>query len=143
MAFVTIEDTKGLLEVVVFADVFEASRQHLAADTAVLVEGTLDKGEETSKVIAKSISLLKKGAGNGEGAVYIELADRDIPEERIAGLRRLIRDYRGKSRVFLRVGNREEGYVTISLSEQMGVDPTNGFIAAVRELFVGGSVTVE
>ncbi len=142
MAFVTIEDTKGLLEVVVFADVFEASRQHLGADTAVLVEGTLDKGEETSKVIAKSISPLKKGAGNGGGGVYIELFDRDIPEERIAGLRRLIQEHRGKSRVFLRVGNREEGYVTISLSEEMGVDPTNGFIAAVRDLFAGGSVTV-
>jgi DNA polymerase-3 subunit alpha len=142
MAFVTIEDLKGLLEVVVFADVFNEARQLLVADTPILVEGTLDKGEESSKVLARKITPLTKGGDNGNASLFIRVADRDIPEDRMVALRELIEKHRGKTRVFFSVGDENGGYVTISLPEQMRVEPSGGFVAAVRELFGDSSVTM-
>ncbi|MBN2225700.1 MAG: DNA polymerase III subunit alpha [Deltaproteobacteria bacterium] len=141
MAFVTLEDTKGLVETVVFADTFAESREYLAEDTPILMEGNLDKGEESAKVIVRKITPLSKVPQNGGRSVYIEVNDLDLPEERIAALRELIEKNRGGSRVFLRICNAHE-CVTISLPEKLTVDPTDGFIKAVGEIFYDGSVNL-
>ncbi len=142
MAFVTVEDTKGLVETVVFADIFAESRERLAVDTPILVEGTLDRGEESVKVIVRKISLLAKRTQNGGRSVYIEVNDLEVSEERIVALRELIEKNRGPSRVFLRICNGHEGCVTISLPEQLRVNPTDGFLKSVGELFSDGSVNL-
>ncbi len=142
MAFVTLEDTKGLVETVVFADTFAESREYLVGDIPILMEGNLDKGEESVKVLVRKITPLSKVPQNGARSVYIEVNDLDLPEERIAALRRLIEENRGSSRVFLRICNEHEGCVTISLPEQLTVDPTDGFIKAVGQLFYDGSINL-
>jgi DNA polymerase-3 subunit alpha len=142
MAFVTLEDTKGLVETVVFADTFAESREYLVGDIPILMEGNLDKGEESVKVLVRKITPLSKVPQNGARSVYIEVNDLDLPEERIAALRRLIEENRGSSRVFLRICNEHEGCVTISLPEQLTVDPTDGFIKAVGQLFYNGSINL-
>ncbi len=141
MAFVTLEDTKGLVETVVFADTFMESREYLSADTPILVEGTIDKGEESVKVIVRKITPLAKVPQNGGRSVYIQVNDLDLPEERIAALRELIEKNRGACHVFLRICDEHE-CVTISLPERLTVDPTDGFIEAVGELFSDGSVNL-
>jgi DNA polymerase-3 subunit alpha len=141
MAFVTLEDTKGLVETVVFADTFAESRQYLSADTPILMEGNLDKGEESVKIIVRKITPLSKVPQNGGRSVYIEVNDLDLPEEQIAALRQLIETNRGTCRVFLRICSARE-CITISLPEKLTVDPTDGFIKAVGELFHDGSVKV-
>jgi len=142
MAFVTLEDTKGLVETVVFADGFAESSEYLSADTPILMEGNLDKGEESVKVLVRKITPLAKVPQNGARSVYIEVNDLDLPEDRIVALRRLIEENRGACRVFLRICSQQEGCVTISLPEQLMVDPTDGFMTAVGELFHGGSVNL-
>jgi DNA polymerase-3 subunit alpha len=142
MAFVTLEDTKGLVETVVFADTFAESREYLAADTPILVEGTLDRGEESVKVIVRKISPLTKTPQNGGRSVYIEVDDLEVSEDRIVALRELIERNRGGCRVFLRICSGHEGCVTISLPERLRVNPTDGFLRSVGELFYDGSVNL-
>ena len=142
MAFVTLEDTKGLIETVVFADIFAESRELLAVDTPILMEGSIDRGEESVKVIVRKISSLTKIPQNGGRSVYIEVNDLEVPEERIVALRELIEKNRGACRVFLRICNGQEACVTIMLPEQLRVNPTDGFLRLVGELFYDGSVNL-
>jgi len=141
MAFVTLEDTKGLVETVVFADTYAECREYLSGDIPILMEGNLDKGEESVKVIVRKIRPLSKVPQNGGRSVYIEVNNLDLPEERMAALKQLIEKNHGASRVFLRICNGQE-CVTISLPEKLTVDPTDGFIKAVGELFYDGSVNL-
>ena len=56
MAFLSVEDLYGQIEVVVFARTFEAYRQNLEEDRIVVIRGKLDLAEEGSpKLLAESV----------------------------------------------------------------------------------------
>ncbi|MFQ5421539.1 MAG: DNA polymerase III subunit alpha, partial [Anaerolineae bacterium] len=57
MAFVTIEDTQGALEVIVFPKTYAAHRHLLTPDSLILVAGKVDvREEDRPKILADSIS---------------------------------------------------------------------------------------
>jgi len=55
MAFVTLEDPDGHLDVVVFSDVYNTCRELLEGDSILVVGGTLSADEEEPKFIAETI----------------------------------------------------------------------------------------
>jgi DNA polymerase-3 subunit alpha len=60
MAFVTVEDFYGVVEVVVFADLFERSRQLIRTDAVLLARGRVSTREnEKPKLIASEIAQLE------------------------------------------------------------------------------------
>ena len=60
MAFVTLEDQTGSVEVLIFPSVFKESEFEIFPDAPILVEGTLDKSKEVVKIKASSITPLEK-----------------------------------------------------------------------------------
>lgn len=59
MAFVTIEDYLGEIEIIVFPNLYRKVAEHLLADTAVYITGTLSSREEESvKLLAQQIQPL-------------------------------------------------------------------------------------
>ncbi|MEA4908724.1 MAG: DNA polymerase III subunit alpha [Anaerolineaceae bacterium] len=60
MAFLTLEDLEGLLDVVIFPAVYRRARADLAANRPLLIEGTIeiDEGSEEPLLRAEKISLL-------------------------------------------------------------------------------------
>lgn len=55
MAFVTLEDNKGSLEVIVFSDVYKNAVSYINSDIPILIKGKVDKDEENIKVIANAV----------------------------------------------------------------------------------------
>ncbi|MBN1572309.1 MAG: DNA polymerase III subunit alpha [Deltaproteobacteria bacterium] len=143
MAFLTLEDMKGFIEVVVFSDLYQKSIQLMEDDVPILVGGVLDRGDETSKVLAKEILSLKDAPIRGEKKVFIEMDNLSVPAEDIERLKQIMERHRGRSRVFLLVRDSDSGSITLSLPGSLGVDPSNDFINEVKTLFSGGSVWLD
>lgn len=60
MAFVTLEDFYGVLDVIVFADLFERSREHLRPDAMLLLRGKVNTREgEKPKIIGDQVTPLE------------------------------------------------------------------------------------
>ncbi len=142
MAFVTLEDMKGVVEVIVFSDVYNKSKDLLIDENPVLVEGVLDRGEDTNKVIARGIYPLREVSINNDKRIYIDIKDPDIPKEPIEKLKELVFENRGKSQVFFRIYDNDGGFITMSLPKEMGIDPTPDLIDEIRTLFSGSTVKV-
>ncbi len=142
MAFLTLEDMKGFIEVVVFPELFLKSNPLFDEDAPILVGGDLDKTDEGCKIIAKEIFLLKDAPIRTEKKIYIEMNDLAVPTESIEKLRKIIERYRGKSRVFILVKSNNNGSITLSLPGNMGVNPNDVFLNEVKALFQDGSVWV-
>ncbi len=65
MAFATIEDLTGSVEVIIFPITFEKYRNLLEEDSKILIEGRIDyKEDEPPKIIAESIKPLTHRKGN-------------------------------------------------------------------------------
>ncbi|MBN1883152.1 MAG: DNA polymerase III subunit alpha [Deltaproteobacteria bacterium] len=143
MAFVTLEDLKGMVEVIVFSDVFNEYRDLLVEDNPVLLTGTVDRGEESSKVIASGVAPLSSvRATPASRTVYIDVHDLSLSTDCIERLKGVIDNNRGEVPVMLRLFDNNDGFITINLKNAMGVDPSEEFITQVGELFSERAVTV-
>src|SRR4030043_2099168 len=58
MAYFTLEDPEGNIEVIVFPDLYRASQTLLQKDNLLLVKGTVDKTEKGTKIVSTEISRL-------------------------------------------------------------------------------------
>ncbi len=62
MAFISLEDAFGEIEVLVFPKTYEKLNRMLLVDTAVVVNGQLSLSEELPKILCSNISLLEENA---------------------------------------------------------------------------------
>lgn len=60
MAFVTIEDFTGSIEIILFPRVFSQVRSTLSQDSVVVVKGRVQEQEETRRIIGESVRLLER-----------------------------------------------------------------------------------
>jgi len=78
MAFVTVEDLYGQVEVVVFPNVYEECSRFLENDSQVWVEGRINlKEDEQAKILANQIKPMVPGqsSGNGNGGQAVREED--------------------------------------------------------------------
>jgi len=73
MAFVTVEDLYGQMEVIVFPNVYERYARYLSNDSQIIVEGRISvKEDEQPKILADRINSLESVKNNG---IYSNHAD--------------------------------------------------------------------
>ncbi|MSO46528.1 MAG: DNA polymerase III subunit alpha [Thermoleophilia bacterium] len=94
MAFVQLEDTTGVVEVVVFAKAFTAARPLLEQDRIVIVKGRVDqRGGGETKLVA--FEVIEFDAVAIIGIVRIAVDARNAPADAIERLRRICEEYHG------------------------------------------------
>lgn len=94
MAFVQLEDTTGMVEVVVFSKAFTAARPLLEQDRIVIVKGRVDqRGGGETKLVA--FEVMEFDAVAVIGIVRIAVDARNAPADAIERLRRICEEYHG------------------------------------------------
>jgi len=97
MAFLTLEDLTGSMEVVVFSDLYEKHQELLQEDRVVIVKGKTDvKEEEEVKLIGEAITPLPKEPKQ----IFIKIT-RDQNREVLINLRQILHQQRGELPVYL------------------------------------------
>ena len=124
MAFITIEDLYGTIEVVVFPKVYNRLHNYLVKNTPVLVSGRASISEEEGKIICDDIVLLdslKKKDEALKKEIWLLFDDMDSFKERQPSLNRIIRDYPGYSNVYIQL-RAEKKAVKLVYTAEAGCD---------------------
>ncbi len=126
MAFLTLEDFSGRVEIVVFPDVFDEYAESLRDEEVLLVRGRVShRGDEPS---IKAESFREPGA---MGRVYIR-ADAALEDpEKMEQLRCLLGGNRGESPVFLCFSDRD---CVVRAGPRFNVAPRTGLGSAVESI---------
>jgi DNA polymerase-3 subunit alpha len=105
MAYITIEDLKGSVTVIFFADIYKKAFGLLHGEEPVLIKGTIDAGEEGVKVIASELSALGNASEKpfNEAHFYIDVSHTS--SELITELNKLLHNHRGKYEGFIHIIN--------------------------------------
>src|SRR5437879_9836352 len=113
MAFLTLEDMSGTVEVTVFPETFKASAELLRGREPVLVRGRIDDADKGRVVLAEDIRLLDAAlAADGRGAakttsepnaVRVRVRPGADLQEAIAALRAICTSHPGSVPVFVHV----------------------------------------
>jgi DNA polymerase-3 subunit alpha len=123
MAFVTVEDLHGSIEATVFSSVYAEVRELLVDDAAILIQGRIQRDENSVKMLADSIIPLGRAEELWSASIHFNLeidrTDRKILER----LNGILKRHPGSCRGFvnLRMGGRSQ--TVIELPEHLKINP--------------------
>ncbi|MEY8427220.1 DNA polymerase III subunit alpha [Lachnospiraceae bacterium 46-15] len=136
MAFITLEDLVGAVEVVIFPKVYERFRNLLEEDSKVFVRGRVSGEEEKdSKLICDKIWSFS----DIPRELWVQFADMESFEKQESDLYGYIREEEGKDRVVIYVRNPRQ---VKRLSENWGITISDELLHGLRERFGEANVKV-
>ena len=112
MAFITLEDMFGQIEVVVFPKVFDVCRGFLEKNRGILVRGRASISEEEGKILADEIisfDRLQREYEEEKQEVWILVQNHEAFQEIRSQLIGILRENPGKSRVFVQLKEEKQG----------------------------------
>ncbi|MDO8503121.1 MAG: DNA polymerase III subunit alpha [bacterium] len=108
MAFLTLEDDTGTIELVVFPTIFAETRRYWMGSQALIVEGKVDNREESLSLIVDSVETVEesrqKSKSKAEDRVILRIPRGTDPKKLVA-LNQLLQKSRGASRLKIIVQN--------------------------------------
>ena len=135
MAFITLEDLSGSVEVIVFPEVYSAAMEFIKGEDPLLVSGELDVGEEACKILATEISLLRDVKETLAKLVHIRLTTPGLDELQMRQLKGIVQRYRGHCDVQLHITIPNRSETVINLPDQLRMAATDEAMADAEKLF--------
>jgi DNA polymerase-3 subunit alpha len=143
MAFLTLEDMKGRVELTLFPALFQTVRPYVRVDLPVLIEGVMDKSEERVKVKVSSLVPLDDAKADRRSTVHVTLPIPDLSKDQLVRLKEILETNRGKSTVMLHLAaGATDSEVIIALPPDLNVEPSEAMRKSVRGLCTGATVEV-
>ena len=132
MAFVTLEDFSGSVELILFSDCYEKSREHVLVDQMVLVMGRVSTREgEAPKILCSELLPLEKLTERFNCQLVIKI-DESCSDKAIEEALGTLEGFRGGTPVLLAAGhNGSEVYIR---SNKYAVNPDFELLNRLKEL---------
>jgi DNA polymerase III subunit alpha len=107
MAYITLEDLYGSMNIICFADIYQRSKDLLKGDEPLLLKGQLDVSEENVKIIANDITALQDAPDiSPYSSVHFQVETQNIAsEDYILQIKYLADKYKGQSDGFIHLLN--------------------------------------
>ena len=136
MAFVTIEDLYGTIEVLVFPKLYEKYRQIIAEDNKVFITGRVTSGgEENAKMICETITLFSDKSSE----LWIRFENKEEYEEKYPQLLENIKLSNGKDKIVIYL-NQEKAKKILPASCNVNADQQ--FLWKMQALFGENNVRI-
>lgn len=139
MAFITIEDLFGMMEIIIFPNVFEKMEYFLENDRPVIIDGTLSLSETEGKILCRKIKFLdnendiKKAS---DKKLWLRVT-REIMEVKIL---ELLKDNKGITEVIIYNSDTKE---KMKLNKSYNVNISNDLVSILKTTLGKGSVVIK
>jgi DNA polymerase-3 subunit alpha len=132
MAFATVEDFVGKVELIIFSDCYEKSRTYIAEDNIIMVTGRVStREEEAPKIIAGDIFPLESLSERYNCQLVIKL-DEEISDRKLSAIQGILEKSDGKTPViFAARRNGEEYYIR---SRRLSIKPETKLLLKLKEM---------
>ncbi len=133
MAYLQLEDLEGVLEVIVFPEVFQLSQDALSCEGPVFLVGRVEAEDKTTKVIATEIFRMENVRERLARSVHFQIHTDEMTPADILDLRKMLERNAGEKRGFLHLVREGEYEAVLALPEAYGIAPS---LTLARELRV-------
>jgi DNA polymerase-3 subunit alpha len=139
MAYVTLEDMKGSIELIVFGDMFKKYSTVLQSGEPVMVTGTVDAGDENCKIIPSEILPLKEAIENPHSEVHFDVNAANATPYTLDSLKRILMKNRGKIDGFIHLHLNGKSETVIYLGKDLRLNPTKSLKKEADSILGDGS----
>ncbi len=132
MAVLKLEDLTGYAEVIVFPDLFNQSSHLLKSDHPLLISGSVETGDSSTKVIAQEIVTLESARQKTVKAIELSLSQESISVELLEDLQNIVFKFPGECRVLFKVAMSDGKELLISAHPRFNILPCHEIIAEIE-----------
>ena len=134
MAFITIEDLTGEMEVGLFPKLFQQAVDFLDNDEPLLIHGRVEKDENKVSLRIQKVTSLVKARAEKAKEFHIELSTTSLTG-RIEEVLSVFEQHQGPCPVTLHLNIPERCDVSIRLPEEYQVNPTEALVDEIESMF--------
>ncbi|WP_022851154.1 DNA polymerase III subunit alpha [Limisalsivibrio acetivorans] len=135
MAFVTLEDMHGELDVLVFPKTYAECRRYLEEDNIIVVQGRISVKDERTSFIAEEIYNVDETLAKLSDRITIKVNPVGFTPDRIMKLKDIFKRNAGTVPVMLEVEMPSKYSVTMKIGQDFGVKPSFAFFKEIEEMF--------
>lgn len=139
MAYLTLEDDEGSVEVIIFPTLYKSVFERLKKDAVVLVKGTIDKDEKGVRLRGLEVSNLEDAGMKGIRKMEISLGETQGSREGLQNIRSLVMEYPGDCQLYIRI--RSEKAQTL-IATSISLKPDAALMKRLETMIGKGAVTV-
>jgi DNA polymerase-3 subunit alpha len=143
MAFLTLEDMKGFVEVILFPEVFKAALPCLRGGDPLLVKGTLDLTEEHIKIKGTEVHALPGLPSSPVKPLHFKILLSSLMPSQLVDLKESIDANRGSSKILIHFIDEKKRETVVALSDRYTVDPSQYFKDTIQNLFKSSFISFE
>ena len=142
MAFASIDDGQGIVDIVVFPNLYIDTHQLITDEEPVILEGDIQKKENSVNLIAKKIVPIDMADEEWTANIVINISSEFNTSENLNKLKNIFSMYPGKCSSYISINDSEsnENEVLIKTSDDYKVACTKTFFKEVDLLFGEGSI---
>ena len=142
MAFLTLEDTTGAIEVIVFPNLFQVCAPLLSSSEPLIIQGKYEKNETGGKIIADSVDPITEARRKFTARAHITLPAERVARSVLESLKQAARRHYGTCPLLFTLHFNNRGEVDIEPGD-LTVRPCSEFTTEVEELLGEGTVHYE
>jgi DNA polymerase III subunit alpha len=143
MAFLTLEDLNGVIEVIIFSELYKKSGQVLKGEEPFFIKGKIDAGEESIKIIANEVLPLEQAVGKLTTSIHLRLRGDALGREDLVAIRDIFQDCPGNCTAYLHLLLPGEQEAVIFLGDEWKVNTTDQMVSRLRDLLGYEAVTFQ
>ncbi|MEO0559419.1 MAG: DNA polymerase III subunit alpha [Bacteroidota bacterium] len=143
IAFVTLEDTTGQAEIVLFAQTLERAGQYLEIDEVVMVRGKAETSRGDLKLIAKEIIPMWRVREQLVKSLVLRLDVDRVEPEQVDALAELCQEHPGAIKIYFELLHRDLPQPVRLHARTSVVDLTPDFMKGVAKLFGHNALVLE
>jgi DNA polymerase-3 subunit alpha len=140
MAYLTLEDLQGMVEVIVFPDLYKQAGDLLAPERIVRLTGSVDRGEKGVKIRGSKIEPLAEVQNQTIKRVNIRLGESPHTASQLPRLQEVFQRHPGTTTVFLTFQVDAQLEADTASLPNVKILPSEHFIADVEEVLGKGTV---
>lgn len=142
MAYLTVEDLHGMVEVIAFPDLYKESAALLVPETVIRLSGTVDRGDKGTKIRGGKIEMLAELQSNAVSSVAIRVSGSPTMATKLPMLRQVFQRHPGGSAVTLIFAVDPRWEARMAPLPHVKVAPSEHFVADIEEVLGKGSITL-
>jgi DNA polymerase-3 subunit alpha len=123
MAFLTMEDKHGSIEITIFSTLYASAGDLLVEDNPILIQGQIEKDENSIKILADTVIPLEKAEETWTANIHLVLDVTRTKKDTLVKLRDILKKYPGSCEAYLDLNIPGKSEVIIALPPDIRLKP--------------------
>ncbi len=142
MAYLTVEDLHGTVEVIAFPDLFKTAGDLIAPERLMRITGTIDRGDKGTKMRGSKIEPLAEVQAQSIKRIWIRLTDQPIVHEQLPRLLDIFKRHPGRTTISMTFRTDGAFEADTKPLPNLTVSPSEHFVADVEEVLGKGALSL-